>query len=55
MRRRLKPTFAQAAVFLRAAGARRFAFSWTLAQIKANQDQGAAKATYDIPKRRQPS
>ena len=50
VRLRLKPTNAQAAVFLRASGARRFAFNWALAQIKANQDQWAAEATYDIPK-----
>ena len=37
-------------MFLRAAGARRFAFNWALAQIKANQDQWAAEGTYDIPK-----
>ena len=47
---RLKPTNVQAAVFLRAGGARRFAFNWALAQVKANQDQWAAEATYDIPK-----
>jgi len=50
VRLRLKPTNAQAAVFLRAAGARRFAFNWALAQIKARQDQWAAEVTYDIPK-----
>jgi len=50
VRLRLKPTNTQAAVFLRAAGARRFAFNWALAQIKANQDQWAAEATYGIPK-----
>jgi len=50
VRLRLKPTNAQAAVFLRAAGARRFAFNWALAQIKANQDQWDAEVTYDIPK-----
>jgi len=33
-----------------AGGARRFAFNWALAQVKANQDQWAAEATYDIPK-----
>ena len=37
-------------MFLRAAGARRLAFNWALAQIKANHDQWAAEATYDIPK-----
>jgi hypothetical protein len=50
VRLRLKPANAQAAVFLRAAGARRSAFNWALGQIKANQDQWAAEATYDIPK-----
>ena len=50
MRLSLKPTNAQAALFLRAGGARRFAFNWALAQIKANQDQWAAEATYGIPK-----
>jgi hypothetical protein len=33
-----------------AGGARRFAFNWALAQVKANQDQWAAETTYDIPK-----
>jgi len=47
---RLKPTNVQAAALLRAAGARRFAFNWALAQVKANQDQWAAEASYDIPK-----
>jgi putative transposase len=50
VRLRLNPTNAQAAVFVRAAGARRFAFNWDLAQIKANQDQRAGEATYDIPR-----
>src|ERR1039458_1390022 len=50
VRLRLKPANVQAAVSLRAAGARRFAFNWALAQVKANQDQWAAEATYDIPK-----
>ena len=50
MRLRLRPANVQAAVSLRAAGARRFAFNWALAQVKANQDQWAAEATYDIPK-----
>ena len=49
-RLRLNPTNAQAAVFVRAAGARRFAFNWDLAQIKANQDQRAGEATYDSPR-----
>jgi putative transposase len=50
VRLRLRPANVQAAVFLRAGGARRFAFSWALAQIKASQNQWAAGATYDIPK-----
>jgi hypothetical protein len=50
VRLRLRPTNAQAAMFLRAGGARRFAFNWALAQIQANHDQWAAEATYDIPK-----
>ena len=50
VRLRLNPTNAQAAVLVRAAGARRFAFNWDLAQIKANQDQRAGEATYDIPR-----
>jgi putative transposase len=45
VRLRLKPTNVQAAVFLRAAGARRFAFNWALAQVKANHDQWAAEAS----------
>jgi len=39
MRLRLSPINVQAAMFLRADGARHFAFNWALAQIKANQDQ----------------
>ena len=50
VRLRLKPANVQAAVSLRAGGARRFAFNRALAQAKANQDQWAAEATYDIPK-----
>ena len=37
-------------MFLRASGARRFAFNWALAQIKANHDQWSAEATYGIPR-----
>src|SRR5680860_1901977 len=37
-------------MLLRAAGARRFAHNWAVAKIKANADQWAAEATYDIPK-----
>jgi len=53
----LKPTYALAAVFLRAAGGRRFAFSWALAQVKANQGQQAAdrRPPTTSPKRREPS
>ena len=50
VRLRLNPTNAQAAVLVRAAGPRRFAFNWDPAQIKANQDQRAGEATYDIPR-----
>jgi putative transposase len=53
VRLRLKPTNVQAGTLLRAAGARRFAFNWALAQVKANQDRWAAEATCDIPKRDQ--
>src|SRR4051812_8132974 len=35
-------------MLLRAAGARRFAFNWAVAKIKANADQWAAEATYGI-------
>ena len=37
-------------MLLRAAGARRFAHNWAVAKIKANADQWAAEATYDIAK-----
>jgi putative transposase len=49
VRLRLKPTNVQAGTLLRATGTRRFAFNWALAQVKANQAQWAAEATYDIP------
>lgn len=35
-------------MLLRAAGARRFAFNWAVAKIKANADQWAAEATYGL-------
>lgn len=37
-------------MLLRASGARRFAWNWAVAKIKANADQWAAEATYDIPR-----
>jgi putative transposase len=37
-------------VLLRAAGARRFAYNWAVAKVKANTDQWAAEATYGIAK-----
>jgi putative transposase len=48
VRVRLDVTDVQAGVLLRAAGARRFAFNWAVARIKANADQWAAEATYGI-------
>src|SRR4051812_1439285 len=45
---RLDVTDVQVGVLLRAAGARRFAFNWAVAKIKANADQWAAEATYGI-------
>jgi putative transposase len=50
VRLRLKPTNVQAGTLLGAAGCRRFAFNWALAQVKANQDQWTAEAVYDIPR-----
>jgi putative transposase len=50
VRLRLKPTNVQAGTLLRAAGARRFASNWALGQVRANQDQWAAEASYDIPR-----
>src|SRR4051812_6114221 len=35
-------------MLLRAAGARRFAFNWAVAKIKANADQWSAEATYGV-------
>jgi putative transposase len=37
-------------MLLRAAGARRFAWNWAVAKIRANADQWAAEATYGIEK-----
>jgi hypothetical protein len=48
VRVRLDVTDVQVGVLLRAAGARRFAFNWAVAKIKANADQWAAEATYGI-------
>lgn len=50
VRVRLDVNDAQAGMLARAAGARRFAWNWAVAKIKANADQWAAEATYDIPK-----
>ena len=50
VRVRLDATDVQAGMLLRAAGARRFAYNWAVAKIKANADQWVAEATYDIPK-----
>lgn len=54
VRLRLKPTNVQAGTLLRVAGARRFAFNWALTQVKADQDQWAAEATYDTTGRTGP-
>jgi putative transposase len=48
VRVRLDVTDVQAGVLLRAAGARRFAWNWAVAKIKANADQWTAEATYGI-------
>jgi putative transposase len=48
VRVRLDVTDVEASVLLRAAGARRYAFNWAVAKIKANADQWSAEATYDI-------
>ncbi len=50
VRVRLDVTDVQAGVLWRAAGARRFAYNWAVAKIKANADQWHAEATYDIAK-----
>jgi putative transposase len=48
VRVRLDAPDVQAGLLLRAAGARRFAFNWTVAKIKANADQWHAEASYGI-------
>jgi hypothetical protein len=48
LRVRLDVTDVQAEMLLRAAGARRKAWNWAVAKIKANADQWHAEATYDI-------
>src|SRR4051794_9073282 len=50
VRVRLDAPDVQAGMLLRAAGARRFAWNWAVAKIKANADQWAAEATYSIEK-----
>jgi Helix-turn-helix domain len=50
VRVRLDVTDVQAGMLLRAAGARRFAWNWAVATIRANVDQWAAEASYDIEK-----
>ncbi|WP_170182451.1 RNA-guided endonuclease InsQ/TnpB family protein [Blastococcus colisei] len=48
VRVRLDVTDVQAGMLLRAAGARRFAWNWAVAKIKANADQWTAEATYGL-------
>jgi putative transposase len=48
VRVRLDVNDVEAGMLLRAAGARRFAHNWAVAKIKANAEQWAAEATYDI-------
>jgi putative transposase len=48
VRVRVDVTDVQAGMLLRAAGARRYAFNWAVAKIKANAEQWAAEATYGI-------
>jgi len=50
VRVRLDVNDVEAGMLWRAAGARRFAHNWAVGQIKANADQWAAEASYDIPK-----
>src|SRR3954449_13571583 len=50
VRVRLDAPDVQAGLLLRAAGARRFAFNWAVAKIKANADQWHAEASYGIAK-----
>jgi putative transposase len=47
---RLDVTDVQAGVLLRASGARRKAWNWAVAKIKASADQWAAEATYGVEK-----
>lgn len=47
---RLDVTDVQAGMLLRAAGARRFAWNWAVAKIKANADQWQAEASHGIEK-----
>src|SRR4051812_42242438 len=56
VRVRLDVAEVQAGMLLRAAGARRYAFNWAVAKIKANADQWSAEATYgiDLPDRVRP-
>src|SRR3954453_14268646 len=56
VRVRLDVSDVQAGMLLRAAGARRYAFNWAVAKIKANADQWSAEATYgiDLPDRVRP-
>jgi hypothetical protein len=48
VRVRLDVADVQAGMLLRAAGARRFAWNWAVAKIKANADQWQAEGTYGI-------
>jgi len=48
LRVRLDVNDAESGVLLRAAGARRYAYNWAAAKVKANTDQWAAEATYGI-------
>ena len=48
MRVRLDVTDVQAGMLLRAAGARRFAWNWAVAKVKANAEQWTAEATYGV-------
>jgi putative transposase len=48
VRVRLDVTDVQTGMPLRASGARRYAWNWAVAKIKANADQWAAEATYGI-------
>jgi putative transposase len=50
VRVRLDVSDVQVGMLLRAAGARRFAFNWAVAKIKANADQWLAEASYGIEK-----